>query len=410
MRGFGRQKKKRVTVNGVTFTDSESFGLFMEGLRSLKLYSEESEKEIPDRKRLIGYLGDALERLGKCETYFPRDILPLYSLGLALTMRNQIRYANFLLQYGQEATPKKRSVPIMTLRYKDIGGRSEPPDERRLSDAGRYLDKPPNRPWPLLDHAIELFQKVKDVGPETLLISATFNLAHVYTKRDSTEDVEKAEQLLEGIPWDLSTPPDPASLLSRIKTSFAGGEDRTATHVQPKEETVVNFLHAQILLEATRIKRRLEGDKSEGIMPHPGGTVQRLGGVRKAIDSAKIPSAKKADLEADYWTKAGQLSYEEAFALGPNERPLEFDRGMRDAEDYLRRALQFKENWNSAQIYLAQNLQGQGRIEDAKKILQQIVGIPAPEQETAAVREEAGEKAKKETKTLVVEDWGDSDV
>jgi hypothetical protein len=374
-----KEETRDAARHGLKFVDSESFGLFMEGLRCLKGYTQESEKDSPNPDLLKDYLDEALFRLGKCEASYPTDILPLYMLGIALTMKNQILYAQMLLEYGTGQKLLPRLAPTKTVKtVKLVSGPGAQPaaepsqvtkhQEVILVDA-EYLPRPADRPWPLLDHAEELFRKVveaMETGPPGMQTSAKFNLAHIYSKRDLPGDLERAGELLEKIQDPLGDGKSEESTGMDFRSMMGGKGAAEAERLWWRSRTADrNMIRTDT---ATAAVSKVEKDID---------AAELVAGTKKKIEATDLPSAIKTDLKADCWTKAGFIGYEQAFALTPEKAPREFDEKLKEAEDYLREALELKSNWNPAQIYLAQVLQAQGRVVEAAKYLEAVIGKPA---------------------------------
>ena len=158
-----KMKKAEKTMDETLhFEDSEHFGLFMEGLRALREHSREAEKDSPDRDKLRLLLDEAIKRLEKCESDHPEDVLPQYCLGLALTMKNQLHYAEMLRDNAE--------------RFQSLDDRQE---------------------WPLLDHAETLFRQVINSRQIQLKNAARFNTANVLAKRGAQNDLEEAKRELD---------------------------------------------------------------------------------------------------------------------------------------------------------------------------------------------------------------------
>jgi hypothetical protein len=85
-------------ANALSFSDEESFGLFMEGLRALQLYEDEASKEHPTKSNLERWMQDALDSLRDGVSHYSADLLPRFYLGVALSMRNQEVYVVRLQQ------------------------------------------------------------------------------------------------------------------------------------------------------------------------------------------------------------------------------------------------------------------------------------------------------------------------
>ena len=92
---------------------------------------------------------ESTEDLNYCATHYPTDLAPLFSFGLVLTMKNQNVYAKALAD-------RARPAPSVD----------------------QELGLPLPRPWPLLNQAADLFERVMNMSP-MLSRAAKLNLAHV---------------------------------------------------------------------------------------------------------------------------------------------------------------------------------------------------------------------------------------
>src|SRR5580765_1647479 len=131
---------KRSEARG--FSNEESFGLFMEAVRELQLYEEEAARSQSNPTALKQHVEDALEALEQCHRTFPDDLLPRYYLGIALTMQNQVLYASELRRRQPQVPNLSTSVPARPLG----------------------LGVLPDRPWPLLDRALDCFDRNNAFG------------------------------------------------------------------------------------------------------------------------------------------------------------------------------------------------------------------------------------------------------
>jgi tetratricopeptide (TPR) repeat protein len=389
-----RKTLKPIKNPDLRFASSESFGFFMEGLRALREYSKEAEKDLPDRDALNRQLDDAIEYLEKCEARDPENPPALYSLGLALTMKNQRHYAQML----SERTKNGR------------------------------LGRPHPRAWPLLDRVEELFGIARDKSHDKLKVAAAFNLAHTYAKQDEADDLSKTEAKRDTGLSKIEVKRDSGLSKARDLLEELKGEiDSGATpYGRPLELAprrgwrrwlfVLRWRarHASSWIARTleRIgwrqtdsKPRQEFDEATAIRVQ---TINLLEWVSLRIDPANasidyiekrtdtvekamrgeknIPSGVKNDLIADFRTKMGFLLYERAFAV--SEREL----ALKKAEGYLLSALELKKNWDPAQIYLAQVLQAQARFDEADRYLEAVLGAETAEPQKESAKEDSSGK------------------
>jgi tetratricopeptide (TPR) repeat protein len=427
-----RKTRKKIKNPDLRFASSESFGLFMEGLRALREYSKEAQKDLPDRDTLHRQLDDAIECLEKCEARDPENAPALYSLGLALTMRNQLHYAKMLLDRGKLAESLAKATPALAEPgelYDKAGGDqlllssirllltpqgNLERDSQARSDTLALLSRPPGpREWPLLGRAGELFQFVQQKGQDDeLKTAAMFNLAHVYAKHDEVPDLKKdevpdlkkteakktggltkAKDLLEKLIGKIDsmnehvvTPyPHPLKFVARLLARRASfwiartleriGWTRSDSKPRQKfDETTTIRLQTRALLEWVSLRIDLANVSIASIE-------ERTNSFGKKIGEEKtVPSGVKNDLIADVRTKMGFLLYERAFAVPADREP-----ALKKAEGYLRDALVLKKNWDPAQIYLAQVLQAQARFDEADRYLEAVLGAETaePQKESA---------------------------
>ncbi len=325
------------------FTDENCFGHFIAGLRELRDYGYESEKDSPNRVLLRETLTRAYEDLNFCATHYPNDPAPLFSFGLVLTMMNQNVYA--------KALEDRAPTPIVD----------------------RELDLPSPRPWPLLNQAANLFERVMKLSP-MLSRAAQLNLAHVYAKRDDdisgTSDLTRALKLLKELP-------EPPSVSKTSKYAFldffATGEHEEKRNCQPLDfqaRILTHFVEARVAFRAT----------SASILNVLETAHERMEAVRSALLQSQLSVPTQTELQADACTKLGYLSYEAALTLAnPADNRA---RLLQQAQTELARALVLKPNWNPPQVYMAQVLQSQGKIRAASVYLKSVLGNGDPEKDS----------------------------
>jgi len=332
-------KQKRSLVERIRFSAPESFGLFMDALRELQIYEDEASKSEPDRDRLKSNLEVALESLENCYVSFPSDLLPRYYLGITLAMQNQRDYAEEI--WKRQADPQSL-VP------------------------GNFTPFP-RLPWPLLDRAISLFDELSGCGIPELEVSAKFNLAQMYVRRDKNGDLDKAKSLLNSS----------QQAQKYITTAWEQAGQRflgiASEALRTAQRTYVEGLARRFqerTLMATVQGRLAMRNSGAGLDSYNLSKVE-LARVRDEIDGdVEIPVHIRHDLLADSWTKSGRLVYEEAF-IEPGATKEET---LRQAESDLREALMYKRNWIPAQTYLAQVFQAEGNLPAAAEQLQSILG------------------------------------
>jgi hypothetical protein len=334
-----------------TFTAPESFGLFMEALRDLQIYADDSEQSAPDAARLEEHLDSALESLTRCHQEFPGDLLPRYYLGITLTMKNQHLYAKSILQQTMRATATPTSPLVNTASQSIVQALLAP------------------RPWPLLDRAINLFQQVIQDGYALLEQAARFNLAHVYAKRDGPGDLQKSLDLLRHL--QTSSRPIRSESTGLYRSSFLRKlfQKKDPANERAHQESVALVLQTRTILSTVQARLAIQ-DNNES---QYAASVQAIEAARKDIDETKSLSPEaRHDLLADSCTKSGFVFFLHAIRSGSETKELV------DAEASLGRALDYKPFWIPAQTYLAMVYIAQARLEDAKKELLSVVGTAPP--------------------------------
>jgi hypothetical protein len=118
----------------LSFSDEKSFGFFMEGIRALQLYDEETSKEQPCKRYLNRHMQDALSALRSCVSQHT-DSLPRFYLGVALAMRNQEVYVERVDRLASPALRWGGSLPLAILDMRRVPKNSSPRirEQRRLS-------------------------------------------------------------------------------------------------------------------------------------------------------------------------------------------------------------------------------------------------------------------------------------
>jgi hypothetical protein len=333
------QKQKADLAGRGRFSKPESFGLFMDALRELQIYEDEASKSDPDHDRLKSNLEVALESLEKCYASFPADLLPRYYLGITLAMQNQREYAREI--WKRQADPQ-------------------------LLTPGNFTPFP-RMQWPLLDRAVSLFDDLRSCGIRELEVSANFNLAQMYVRREKNGDLDRATTLLNLSPqpqkraataWDEAGRSILGYESESLRTARRAYVEALARRFQ--ERTLIAIIDGRLALRRGDASRdSYDASKAE------------LAKIRDEIDAdADVTVNIRHDLLADSWTKSGRLVYEAAFA-GPDAEKQET---LHQAEGDLREALMYKRNWIPAQTYLAQVFQAQGNLPGAAEQLQSVLG------------------------------------
>jgi hypothetical protein len=341
-----------------SFSDEESFGLFMEGVRELQLYEDEASKFESEPTRLLQHLTDALDALEQCHRLFPDDLLPRYYLGIALTMQNQCFYASLL----RDRQPSTGNLPPA----------AQP-------DVATPLPPLAERPWPLLDRALDCFSRNGDFAlvPE-LRDAALFNSANVCVRLGTAKSYDRAVEILEGLEKRRGRPRTPGRF--DWLTSWAiTGEQR-----QSDDEEKALGLSVQILLSAARALRAIRTNH-KAAQPDVDFAVQQLTQCRDQAGDQIADAVARHDVLADALTKRGIVKYFFAVAQSPWDVPRLAGAApdpvtgipnppLVDAAADLQEALQHKSNWIPAQTYLAQVFQALGRPLAAEQQLSSVLG------------------------------------
>jgi hypothetical protein len=324
------------TRDKFNFTSIESCALFLEGLRALHIYEDETGKYSPSREKLERSLEKARDKLSDCVIVYPDDRIPHFYYAIVLTLQNQVIYATrvrerlpALLALGQSLAFRQalhRLEPNLNL---EAEAESWPvPDEssawlrlryqQEIADAAPFSNLILGK-WPLLTEASDEFAGVVRRGPEELKNTAAYNLALVHSRRG---DERSLRQGLE--------------VLSQIKLSPPLSNDAQALQLQI--DVLAHSLRARVLIET-------------------GGTQDEfdlywnaLQEMDVAIESSGLFSAYVVDLRADYLIKSGYVLYDQAF----HDRFTDSAPGALDAAaERFSDALSVRKSWNQAQLYLA---------------------------------------------------------
>jgi hypothetical protein len=337
---------KRPTSLSHAFSDPESFGLFMEALRDLQTYADDSAQSVPDGAKLEDQLDSALDVLSRCYQEFPADLLPRYYLAITLTMKNQHLYAKTILEKtNRSGSQKASSVP-------------DPP---------RHMvqDLLAARSWPLLDRAVSLFEEVIREGYDELKLAAQFNLAHVYAKRDTTGDLQKALNILhsvEPLRKPLAEESNASAFFEFVQRKLK--KPHEATLRADQESVALNF-QAKTLTATIEARIALEIGNEGNYRT----ATDRLEPVRTDVENTALLSPDtKHDLLADSWTKSGFIMFLHSIKHDGDEKELA------TAVYCLERAMEYKPFWIPAQTYLAMVYVGQGRLDEARQELLSVVG------------------------------------
>lgn len=399
----------RGSVHPLHFTDEESFGLFVQGLRSLQQYEDAAATERPLKDELDRTMQSALRSFRDCTSRFSSDLLPFFYLGVTLSMKNQDAYVDRLVELTAELTAFGRSLAfedeakvleIIPPRESDKTQREAKRDfakkhaHEQKNFAQPFFDLA-HRSWPLLEASSRLFQSLTDNPanpvPQDLQRVARYNLAQVLARRGSQEGKESSyladalraveDQSLEDIAklesdakhkenkyrefsqlpksvWKRNWPPAREKREQELKT--------LRREIRSIYETIALIFQFRALRETLKLRiAALDPGPSLALAAHA------VESVKEEIQKTRLfdPSFK-ADLLADFLTKTGYAKYEFAsnrhlqqyvatdhhtakalkvvHTSSPNASFF-----MAQAATDLTMALELKEYWNPAQIYLA---------------------------------------------------------
>lgn len=382
------------------FTDEESFGLFIEGLRCLQLYEDETVKDRPAKADLERTMQAALTCFRQCTSRYPDDLLSFFYLGVALSMKNQEVYVDRLVDLKAELTAYGYAlafddeVKLLLIaataeadqdKKKKLEAKKQFAEERGLEEravAKPFLTMGDHRSWPLLEEAARLFGRLTgDPTPVQLQHVAAYNKAQVYARRGR----DYLDEALSAIPTTLPTTEsfnkriaDHESeyktisqsrqpLLARITAKADQQRQQSLEKVRRKIHSCHEGIALNIQFDTLRasVQVRLAALKEHDKLLK---CIESTTEVDKKITDAQLDPDFKADLRADFLTKTGYEKYEFAdnrplhdyISDHPKEmKPLDIRTAITarffvdDAARDLMFALELKEHWNPAQIYLA---------------------------------------------------------
>jgi hypothetical protein len=407
-----------VLAGPLGFTDEHCFGLFMEGLRALQQYEDEAAGEHPCKDTLARTMGSALGCFRECVSRYSDDCLPIFYLGVALSMKNQEVYAGRLveltpelnafgrvLQFEDEVNtlsviPAQELDASKTLREDKLSFAKDRADEdRAIAQPFRDLG---NRPWPLLEEASRLFGSLTE-GPVPMELRrvAVYNLAQVYARRGSRDELDYLRGALnviysEPLP-DLtqltqqveacelayqSASQVPGSALARFSARKKYLRQKSIAQARQSVRSAYEAIALSIQFDTLResLNVRLAAFEATDKLLK---AIIAADTVDESIKETKLlDPGFKADLRADYLTRTGYAKYEFASvrqlheviptiaglatalgipAAGPSARFF-----LDSAAEDLSIALELKEHWNPAQIYLAQVRRIQAGMAEAR--------------------------------------------
>jgi hypothetical protein len=410
-----------VLAGPLGFTDEHCFGLFMEGLRALQQYEDEAAGEHPCKDTLARTMGSALSCFRQCVSRYSDDYLPVFYLGVALSMKNQEVYVDRLVELTSELTafgrmlqfedeaialsviPAQESNENKTLRESKLSFTNDRADEdRAIAQPFRDLGK---RPWPLLEEAARLFLTLTDGPvPEELHRVAVYNLAQVWARRGSRDELDFLRGALnviyrETLPTfaQLTQQVDACELAYQSASQLPGNglarfsakkkylRQKSMAQARQSVRSAYEAIALSIQFDTLResLNVRLAAFAATDKL------LQAITAANTVDDSIKdtnlLDPGFKADLRADYLTRTGYAKYEFASirelhvairvtpdlatALGvPTDGPSARFFLDSAAED-LTIALELKEHWNPAQIYLALVRRIQAGMAEARAIM-----------------------------------------
>jgi hypothetical protein len=329
-------------VGALGFSDVESFGLFMEGLRSLQRYEDETSREQPRKSKLERWMQDSLECFRQCVSQYFNDPMPRFYMGVALAMRNQEVYVMRLQQFAPECVAAGRALAFRDLmRDPKLNSPERDRAQQRYlteSEAARPYSDLDCRPWPLLEEASRMFKSLH--SEQSLQRVADYNLAQVYARRGTRKYLLLGLERL--LPANPPQPPVP----------------QLAQPAQPAlEETCLN-LQFDCLRESLNVRLCIAENADPAAFD---AAFAKFKDIEKLIDDDIRDLAYKADLTADFLTKRGFVHYERALSkkltepdngADPSPNPTA-EQCLNEATVQLTAALELKQHWNPAQIYLA---------------------------------------------------------
>jgi hypothetical protein len=385
------------------FKDEESFGLFMEGLRFLQLYEEEASREQPRKAMLDRRMQDALDRLRRCVFQYSSDPLPRFYFGVALTMRNQDVYVIRLLGVSAACIALGRYLAFRDLSQASglsVADRKEAGQRASKESLGaRPFRELERTPWPLLEEASRMFRSLipsfdpashsfePPVDDPDLLLVAKYNLAQVYGRRGGKEFLQLGLDAL-GPELQLSKAHNehPSSVLpKRLQKTIS--EDMKKSVM----ERAATLLQCNCLRESLKVRLQMFSNPKKEVFEPAFKNFQDIG-VR--IEQGVGDLAFKADLKADFFTKEGFIYFERSLNRALTNPSLSAERCLVLAAERFNAALELKDHWNPAQIYLALVRRIQSGIAEGSvewKLHQKKAALPSLERESNDLQRELNE-------------------
>jgi len=352
------------TRDKFNFTSVESCALFLEGVRALNLYEEETGKHSPSLDTLKHTLDQALDKLGDCVRIYPDDRVAHFYYAIVLTLRNQEIYAGLLRDIKEALVAEGRFLNVLGMLrlYEaalDLSAQKGPPvpDENGESFRSEYKKQKTasepfsnlvNEQWPLLEEAAHEFEYVQSNGPDELKNTAAYNLAQVDGRRGSAKSLEHGLKVLDDIKLNTKPSIDERALSLQI-------------------DILRYHLEARFQIDTKGEKSRF--DRSW----------KALEGMPSAISKESgLSSAYKIDLQADYLVKSGYVLYDQALHDYFTDTPIDF---LHAAADRFSKALFVRKSWNQAQLYLAVALAIQSGVypefsKQSDQLFDSLLGTP----------------------------------
>ena len=328
-------RTRNTTRDNFNFTSVESCALFLEGLRALDAYEQETEKNSPSQEELQHLLASANDKLGDCVRIYPDDRIPHFYHGIVLTLVNQTVYAtrvhgmkDALFAQGRLMAFRedlRNEQPTLDPDSKSWPSDPEPPDGGPHSQylefkeaAAPFSDLRQGK-WPLLAEAAREFSFAQAKGPEQLKNTAVYNLAQVHGRRGDIDSLRKGLEVLD-----------------RINLVPRRSNDDIALGLQI--EILTHHLRARLLISTKGSKA--DFDRSWNSLEQ----------MEAAISNSGLSTTYEIDLRADYLVKSGYVLYDQALHECFTDSPRS---ALDAAASRFSDALDVRKSWNQAQLYLA---------------------------------------------------------
>jgi hypothetical protein len=319
----------------IDLSSPESCVLFLEGMRALNLYEDETGKHSPSSKRLQEFLQEAYQKLDESVRVYPGDRIPHFYYAIVLTLKNQEIYASRLREMIPALVAEGRVLAFRQQLHQiepalDLAANSWPPapDKSAAWVRARFTEEKEaatsfcnliEEEWPLLAEAAHEFELVQTRGPEQLENTAAYNLAQVCGRLGGAASLRRGLDVLNQI---------------HLKPSLSKDDRALALQI----DVLRHSLRARELME-------VRGEKSEFDK-----TWTALREMDDAVKFSGLSSAYEIDLHADYLVKSGYVLYDQAmhdyFIDSPSDT-------LSAAANRFSEALFVRKSWNQAQLYLA---------------------------------------------------------